>query len=250
MRLTEAGEAFLPFAVRALETLSDGRQVVNAFERGGAGRLALGAAPALSTYVLPVDPQGVRGQPPARAGERAHRPFRGGARPRPARAGRPRARPRAAPPGHRLDAALRGPARARLRPVASVRRSAATIRLEEIGREQLVQFDRTSSYTELTNALFRTAGVRPEAVMELDAIDAAKKMVEAGLRGRPAPPDRGRARSSRPGCSAGRDHRREAAAAPARRNPPARPRRPDRHRRRVPRGRRGDAAGAQPPRPG
>ena len=54
MRLTEAGDAFLPYAVRALETLADGRRLVNAFERGGAGKLALGAAPAVSTYVLPA----------------------------------------------------------------------------------------------------------------------------------------------------------------------------------------------------
>src|ERR671933_495646 len=53
MKLTDAGEAFLPYAVRALGTLSDGRMQVNALERGGAGRLAIGAAPAVSTYVLP-----------------------------------------------------------------------------------------------------------------------------------------------------------------------------------------------------
>ena len=55
------------------------------------------------------------------------------------------------------------------------------IRLDDISREQLVLFDRTSSYAELTNAVFRGAGVRPEAVMELDNIDAAKKMVQEGF---------------------------------------------------------------------
>jgi DNA-binding transcriptional LysR family regulator len=55
------------------------------------------------------------------------------------------------------------------------------IRLEEISREQLVLFDRTSSYTELTNAIFRGAGIQPEGVMELDNIDAAKKMVQEGF---------------------------------------------------------------------
>jgi DNA-binding transcriptional LysR family regulator len=56
-----------------------------------------------------------------------------------------------------------------------------TVRLRDIAEEQLVQFDRTSSYTELTNALFRDAGVRPQGTMELDNIDAAKKMVQEGL---------------------------------------------------------------------
>jgi DNA-binding transcriptional LysR family regulator len=55
------------------------------------------------------------------------------------------------------------------------------IELDEISREQLILFDRTSSYHELTSALFRTAGVSPAGVMELDNIDAAKKMVEQGF---------------------------------------------------------------------
>jgi len=180
MRLTEAGEAFLPYAVRALENLADGRQLVNAFERGGAGRLTLGAAPALSTYVLPV----------------ILRRFR---------ISHPRVRV-AVRTGHSeevLDLVLReqvelGLVRTLRHPeivssplyedrlvlVTDPAHPFATrgrVRLAEIGDEQLVQFDRTSSYTELTNALFRDAGVRPQGTMELDNIDAAKKMVQEGL---------------------------------------------------------------------
>ncbi len=180
MRLTEAGEAFLPFAVRALESLSDGRQIVNAFERGGAGRLALGAAPALSTYSLPTMlKEFATAHPRVRVSVRT---------------------------GHSeevLDLVLREQVDLGLTRVLRHPDIVSTplyedrlvlvcdpshrfaergkIRLEEIAREQLVQFDRTSSYTELTNALFRTAGVQPDAVMELDAIDAAKKMVELGF---------------------------------------------------------------------
>jgi DNA-binding transcriptional LysR family regulator len=180
MRLTEAGEAFLPYAVRALENLADGRQLVNAFERGGAGRLTLGAAPALSTYVLPV----------------ILRRFR---------VSHPRVRV-AVRTGHSeevLDLVLReqvelGLVRTMRHPeivssplyedrlvlVADPGHPFARrgrVRLAEIADEQLVQFDRTSSYTELTNALFRDAGVRPQGTMELDNIDAAKKMVQEGL---------------------------------------------------------------------
>ncbi len=46
---------------------------------------------------------------------------------------------------------------------------------------QLILFDRTSSYHRLTNEFFRGAGALPRGVMELDNIDAAKKMVEQGL---------------------------------------------------------------------
>jgi DNA-binding transcriptional LysR family regulator len=180
MRLTEAGEAFLPYAVRALENLADGRQLVNAFERGGAGRLTLGAAPALSTYVLPI----------------ILRRFR---------VSHPRVRV-AVRTGHSeevLDLVLKeqvelGLVRMLRHPeivssplyedrlvlVADPAHPFARrgrVRLAEIGDEQLVQFDRTSSYTELTNALFRDAGVRPQGTMELDNIDAAKKMVQEGL---------------------------------------------------------------------
>jgi DNA-binding transcriptional LysR family regulator len=42
-------------------------------------------------------------------------------------------------------------------------------------------FDRTSSYYEITQGAFLSVGVRPRGVMELDSIEAAKKMVERGL---------------------------------------------------------------------
>ena len=180
MRLTEAGEAFLPYAVRALENLADGRQLVNAFERGGAGRRTLGAAPALSTYVLPAILRRFRVSHP-----RVHVAVRTGhseevlelvrreqvdlglvrALRHPEIVSTPLYEDRlvlVCEPGHRFAARGR-------------------IRLEEMGEEQLVQFDRTSSYTELTNALFRDAGVRPQGTMELDNIDSAKKMVQEGF---------------------------------------------------------------------
>ncbi len=180
MKLTEAGEAFLPHAVRALESLADGRRIVNAFERGGAGRLAIGAAPAISTYVLPgilkrFSISHPRVSVSVKTGHSEEvlelvlreqvdvglvRELR-----HPDIASTPLYEDRlilVADPGHRLA-------------------SRASIRLEEISDEQLVLFDRTSSYTELTNALFRGAGVRPGGVMELDNIDAAKKMVQEGF---------------------------------------------------------------------
>ena len=54
VRLTEAGRAFLPYAQRALDEIDEGRRLVAGVGRGGAGQLALGAAPAVSTYVLPA----------------------------------------------------------------------------------------------------------------------------------------------------------------------------------------------------
>jgi DNA-binding transcriptional LysR family regulator len=180
MRLTDAGSAFLPYAVRALETLTDGRMQVNALERGGAGRLVIGAAPAVSTYVLPpLLKRFSEGYPRVSISVRT---------------------------GHSeeiLDLVLReqatlGLVRALQHPdilstplyedrlVLVVDRShpfakAGRIAMKDLADEQLVQFDRTSSYRDLTNALFVTAGVSPGGRMELDNIDAAKKMVEQGF---------------------------------------------------------------------
>ena len=180
MRLTDAGSAFLPYAVRALETLTDGRMQVNALERGGAGRLTIGAAPAVSTYVLPaLLKRFSEGYPRVSVSVRT---------------------------GHSeeiLDLVLReqvslGLVRALQHPdivstplyedrlmlvVEPGHRFAGEgrIRMKDLAEEQLVQFDRTSSYHDLTSALFVTAGVSPAGRMELDNIDAAKKMVEQGF---------------------------------------------------------------------
>ena len=180
MRLTDAGNAFLPYAVRSLETLTDGRMQVNALERGGAGRLAIGAAPAVSTYVLPpLLKRFSEGFPRVLVSVRT---------------------------GHSeeiLDLVLReqvtlGLVRALQHPdivstplyedrlILVVEPShpfagEGRIRMKDLAEEQLVQFDRTSSYHDLTSALFVTAGVSPAGRMELDNIDAAKKMVEQGF---------------------------------------------------------------------
>ena len=53
MRLSDAGRAFLPYAERTVDTVSSGRRLLAELARGESGQLALGAAPAVSTYVLP-----------------------------------------------------------------------------------------------------------------------------------------------------------------------------------------------------
>jgi DNA-binding transcriptional LysR family regulator len=180
MRLTEAGEVFLPFAARSLETLADGRRLVDAFERGGAGRLSLGAAPAVSTYVLPAvlkrfsisHPRVAVSVKTGHSEEILELVVREQA-------------------DLGLVRALRHPDivstplyEDRLILVSEPEHrfaKAGRMALEEIVDEQLILFDRTSSYTELTNALFRGAGVVPVGYMELDNIDAAKKMVQQGF---------------------------------------------------------------------
>ena len=53
--------------------------------------------------------------------------------------------------------------------------------IEDIGREPLILFDKGSSYNQLIQGVFRQHGIVPHTLMELDTIEATKKMVEEGL---------------------------------------------------------------------
>ncbi len=180
VRLTDAGRVFLPCAERAVQAIGDGRQGLTDLRSASAGRLALGAAPAVSTYVLP---------PVLKRFAALH--------------------PRvdvAVRTGHSeeiLNMVLNDEVQVGL--VRTLRHPdiestplyddelvlvsypqhrfarRGSVDLAEVGRERLVMFDRTSSYFELTQSLFLRGGIVARTVMELDNIEAAKKMVEEGL---------------------------------------------------------------------
>jgi len=180
MRLSDAGRAFLPYAERGVGTIGSGRRLLAELARGESGQLALGAAPAVSTYVLP----------------RILTRFR-------------RTHPKvslAVRTGHSeevLELVLRDQVQVGLgRDLRHPQVEAiplyedelvlvvdpkhafadeAEIRPDELTSVQLILFDRTSSYHRLTSEFFEQAGALPRGVMELDNIDAAKKMVEQGL---------------------------------------------------------------------
>jgi DNA-binding transcriptional LysR family regulator len=180
VRLSEAGRSFLPYAQRALAAVADGRQLLAELSRGGTGQLALGAAPAVSTYVLPAILRRLHAAyPNVQLSVRT---------------------------GHSeevLELVLReqvevGLIRALRHPeIESIPlyedelvlvtdpehrfAVAGEIAVADMSDEQLILFDRTSSYHDLTSSFFREAGVVPRGVMELDNIDATKKMVREGL---------------------------------------------------------------------
>jgi DNA-binding transcriptional LysR family regulator len=180
MRLTEAGETYLPYAERAMQALQDGRERLRELRRGSAGTLVLGAPPTVSTYTLPLL----------------------------------LARFTAEHPSVRLvvktgtseeilamvleDQVQVGLMRALAHPeVESVPAYTDTlvliagpdhplagrsgVRLAELAGEAVVLFGRSSSYRDFTAAIFRQAGMLTGSVLELDNIEAAKKMVEHGL---------------------------------------------------------------------
>lgn len=180
LELTEAGRAFLPYAERALGAMDEGRAVVGEIARGGAGRLTIGTAPAVGNYVLPgllrryverwPDVQlAVRSGHSEEIAEQVaggevdiglvrQRDYRG------------------------LDVRLLYDDELRLVvPPGHAFQAAAAVTVERLATERLILFDRSSSFFELTNSLFRAAGVEPRGTLELDTIDAAMQMVKAGL---------------------------------------------------------------------
>lgn len=180
MQLTAAGEAFLPYATRALDAISEGRAMLTRLARGEGGELVVGAAPAISTYVLPVALRAFRerspgvelrvrtghsedvlelvlqGQVELGLGRRLHH--------------------NGVEQAHLYDDEL-----VLVVDSAHALATRKAVAVDDLAAEQLILFDTRSSYHELTAALFRQAGVTPRGVMELDNIDATKKMIAQGL---------------------------------------------------------------------
>jgi DNA-binding transcriptional LysR family regulator len=182
MRLTAEGRAFRPHAQRALQELAEGRELLRELREGRVGELLVGAAPAISTYVLPLVLRRFQAEFP-----NVHLIVRTGHSeevlelvlreqvqiglvrelPHPAVESVPLYEDEivlVVHPGHRF-----------------AEPDASSIVVHELGEERLILFDRTSSYFVLTSTFFREAGVVPRGVMELDNVDATKKMVEHGL---------------------------------------------------------------------
>ena len=180
MRLTDAGRAMVPYAERALRALVDGRDLLEQVKSASAGHLMIGAAPAVSTYILPeLLEKFVAEHPRVEVSVRT---------------------------GHSeniVDLVLSdevqiGLGRAIRHPDLEMRQfhteelvlvcapghaftKRRSVAMEEVAAERLIMFDLTSSYYEITQAAFLTAGTKLRGLMELDSIEAAKKMVERGL---------------------------------------------------------------------
>lgn len=180
VRMTEMGGAFLPFARRALKTLQDGRDALEGMRNLDIGTLKLGSALTVSTYVLPkilkkycsafpgveVSVHSGRSEQVLQmvlsdevhcALERTvHHPEI------------------ITVPLYEDDLVL----------VAApehhfARKRTATV--EEVGREALILFDKGSSYNALIQGVFRQHGIVPKTLMEMDTMEATKKMVEEGM---------------------------------------------------------------------
>jgi DNA-binding transcriptional LysR family regulator len=180
MRLTEAGKEFLPYAERCVGSFKEGKRRLEELRGASGGQLVLGAAPGVGTYALPgLLERFTAAYPQVSVSVRT---------------------------GHSedvLEMVLKeevqlGLTRAMRHPeIESLRlyedelvlvvdpehrfTAKGSAGLAEIGREQLILFDNDSSYYEQTQALFRNAGLRELRTLEVDNIEAAKRMVEHRL---------------------------------------------------------------------
>jgi DNA-binding transcriptional LysR family regulator len=178
--LTEAGTFFLPHAQRVLRALQDGRDAVDSLRQLELGTLRLGAAPTISTYVLPELLRLFRSRYPglevsvrSEYSEQIVRMVLADE----VQVGLERSitHPEVvAVPLYQDEVVLIVAPR---HPFA--KRGIASV--EEVSRQSLIMFNRESGYHRLVNDALRRAGVLPSPTMELDNMEATKKMVEEGL---------------------------------------------------------------------
>lgn len=180
VRLTDGGVAFLAYAERILRILREGKDSVEEVRRAQIGSLRLGSALTISTYVLPKILHTFRTKHP------------------------------------RIDVAVRtGRSEQVLAMLLNDEVQVGLVRslthsdvhtvplyqdevilvvnpqhpfagagrasIEEVAGQPIIFYDRGSSYYSLINGLFRQAQVVPHVAMELDSMEATKRMVEEGL---------------------------------------------------------------------
>ena len=180
MRLTEAGREFMPYAERCVSTIESGKQHLKELREGTTGHLKLGVLPRVGTYTLPtfleefsqVYPQVLISVLTGHSKDVLNMVL--------------------------TEEVQVGLARSISHPdienillykeelvlvVSPQHRYAQreSVDLTELGQEQLILFDRSSSNYELTKSLFLEASIQEPRTTELDNIEAAKRMVEHRL---------------------------------------------------------------------
>ena len=180
LTLSAAGRALRPHAEQLLHTLAAARQAVHAPRGGEGGALQIAAALSICTYLLPDVLKRFQAEHPkvmviVRSGhskEVLEMVLR-----QETEIGLARSlhHPAVETVSLREDPLIPVAQRAHAAPRA--RRA----RLEEFANRPLIFFDRGSSDWTLTQGLFRRAGLVPNTVLEVDTIEAAKRMVERGL---------------------------------------------------------------------
>ena len=180
VRLTDAGRALLPYVERALDTLKSGKEALEASQDASSGKLHIGSARIIGTYVLPD------------ILDAFHRRYPG------------------------IDVTIKtGRSFEVLEMVVSeevqvgLTRSLVHSEIEsihlydeeivlvthpdhpfairgeasiyEVGHQPLILYDKESTYFVLIDRVCREAGILPNVKMNLDSVEATKHMLERGL---------------------------------------------------------------------
>ncbi|MCH8850965.1 MAG: LysR family transcriptional regulator [Chloroflexi bacterium] len=180
VRLTEVGESFLPHVQRVLKALHDGKDAVQSLRKLELGTLRLGAAPTISTYVLPALLKEFSSRYPGLdvsvrtdysqqivqmvlADEVQMGLERGTTHPEVETI-----------PLYSDDVIL-------VTAADDAFAEQGAVDIKDIATRRLIMFNRGSSYYALVDNALREAGVPVSPAMELDNMEATKKMVEEGL---------------------------------------------------------------------
>jgi DNA-binding transcriptional LysR family regulator len=180
VRLTEVGACFLPHAERVLQALNAGRDAIDSLRNLQSGTLILASATTVSTYILPGLLKTFRSRFP-----RVEVSVRTGRSEQvlqmllsdEAQVGLVRA-------VYHQDIETKGLIEDELVLVVQADHELAdigSVTVEQMGNHPFIFFDHSSSYYSLAQGLFRQHGVVPRTQMELDSMEATKKMVEEGL---------------------------------------------------------------------
>ena len=178
--LTEAGTAFLPYAQRVLKALQDGRDAIQSLQELQLGTLRLGAAPTISTYVLPELLKEFRSRYPGLevsvrteySDQIAQMVLADEVQ---VGLERSISHPDVVTVPLYADEVLLVTSAGH--PFAE----SGTASIEQVSEEPLIMFNRGSGYYTLVDNALRQAGVLVSPTMELDNMEATKKMVEEGL---------------------------------------------------------------------
>ena len=180
VRLTDEGRTLLPYVERAMDSLRNAREALEANKNASSGQLVIGAARAVSAYVLPGILQAFRERHPGV--DVAIKTGRS---------------------SQLLDLVLSeeiqvGITRAFTHPEISTTHlyneqvvlvtnpnhrfaRAGVASIYEVGRDRLIVYDKESTYFQLIDRVCREAGIVPNILMDLDSIEATKRMIERGL---------------------------------------------------------------------
>lgn len=180
VRLTDAGKALVPYAEKILQFIYDGKEAVFGVHSKSVGKIRIGSARAICAYVLPNIVEKFRGLYPGidvtiktgRSSDIVDMVLEDEVE-----IGLTRSI-------YHPDLLVRHLYDEQIILVTDPSHKFAIERrasIYDVASQPLILYDKGSSYFVLINRVVREAGIAPNVTMDLDSIEATKKMIERGL---------------------------------------------------------------------